>query len=279
MTAISFRLTSSAATLAVVALSAPALASLSLEPDAADTGVLSPEAAVLFGALQEEVAAEAPVASPWTSKVNAGGSASFGNTDKQDAFAIFTTQREQADQKTSIRAGYYYGATDGDRSDNKFEASLRNDWYLNDSPWSIFAQAEYKYDEFQSWEHRVTGFVGAGYQFVKEDDFEFSGRVGLGGAQEFNSPNDDFRFEAVIGADLRWDMTEKTELTASTEIFPSLSDGGEFRTLSRVGVATLLDEELNMSFTAGLEHEHQSENVAPSEKDDFRVLFGLQFEF
>ena len=162
MTPTPFRRTRSAAALAAIAVAAPALAGLSLDPDAEATSVFTPEAEVLLAALQDEVAAETPAASPWKSKINAGGSASFGNTDKQDAFAIFTTQRERDDQRTSVRAGYFYGATDGDRSDNKFEASLRNDWLFNGSPWSVFAQAEYKYDEFQSWEHRVTGFVGVG---------------------------------------------------------------------------------------------------------------------
>ena len=74
-------------------------------------------------------------------------------------------------------------------------------------------------------------------------------------------------------------LTEHTELIASTEIFPSLSDAGEFRTFSRAGVSTLLDEELNMSFTAAVEHEYQSENRDPNDKNDVRILFGLQFEF
>jgi putative salt-induced outer membrane protein YdiY len=215
----------------------------------------------------------------WSFAVNAGGSASFGNTDEQDAFVIFTGDREVDDEKTSFRAAYYYGASDGDRTDNEFEAALRQDWYIDGSKWEYFAQAKYEYDEFQSWEHRLSGYVGVGYQFEKREDFELLGRIGVGGAQEFNSPDDEFRWEALLGAELRWDVTERTELTASTEIFPSLSDPGEFRTLSRAGLTTLLDEELNMSLTLGFEHEYQSENEDPIDKNDFRILAGLQFQF
>lgn len=243
--------------------------------------VLAQADEVLLAALQDEQAAAAPEEAEkvWKSTVNAGGSASFGNSDKQDLYAIFTSTREVEDEKTRFRAGYYYGASDGDRTDNEFEAALRHDWYISGSAWEYFAQLKYEYDEFQSWEHRVSGFAGVGYQFYKQDDFDLLGRVGLGGSQEFNSPDDEFRWEALLGLDLRWDISDKTELEASTEIYPSLSDLGEFRALSRASISTLLDEELNMSFVAGVEHEYQSENEDPTDKNDFRVLFGLQFEF
>jgi putative salt-induced outer membrane protein YdiY len=271
-----------AATVSFAGIASASDASLTLDAaDAPAPEILAPQDAVLLAALQDEAAAAAPAEEEavWKSKVSAGGSASFGNTDKQDVFAVFTTSREKGDQKTSVGAAYYYGASDGDRTDNEFEANIRQDWYLSGTPWEYFAQAKFEYDEFQSWEYRLSGFVGVGYQFEKRDDFELNGRVGVGGSQQFNSPDDEFRWEALIGADLRWDITEATEFTASTEIIPSLSDVGEFRTLSRAGISTLLDEELNMSFTAAVEHEYQSENEAPTEKNDFRVLFGLQFEF
>ena len=274
---------SGVACLATVALGHAAQASFSLEEvaSASPASVLSPEDEVLLAALQDEQEAAAPEEDEkvWESTVNAGGSASFGNSDKQDLYAIFTTVRKIEDEQTRFRAGYYYGASDGDRTDNEFEAALRHDWYLSGSQWEYFAQLKYEYDEFQSWEHRVSGFGGVGYQFYNEEDFELLGRVGVGGSQTFNSPDDEFRWEALLGADLRWDISEKTELTASTEIFPSLSDPGEFRTLTRASVSTLLDEELNMSFVAGVEHEYQSENEDPTDKNDFRILFGLQFEF
>lgn len=261
---------------------APAAAGFSLSGAdvPAPTTVLAPEDAVLLAAIQDEAAEVASEEDRiWSFRVNAGGSASFGNTDKQDAFATFTGSREDEDDKTEFRLAYFYGASDGDRTDNEFEASIRQDWFITGTKWEYFAQAKFEYDEFQSWEYRASGFVGFGYQFEKREDFELLGRAGLGGSQEFNSPNDDWRWEAVLGLDLRWDVTDRTEFTASTEIFPSLSDFGEFRTLSRAGVSTLLDEELNMSFTAAVEHEYQSENEDPTDKNDFRVLVGLQFEF
>ncbi|MFK7959330.1 MAG: YdiY family protein [Phycisphaerales bacterium] len=221
-----------------------------------------------------------PMGAPaWESKVVAGGSGSFGNTDTQDVFVTFATVQDRGDEKTTIDAGYFYGASDGDRTDNEFTAGIRNEWFMPDSPWSIFAQGRYEYDEFQSWEHRVSVAAGFGYTFVDTDETTFIGRIGIGGSHEFNGPDDDFKPEGLIGFDFRHKLSENTEFTADSTLYPDLGDIGEFRTISHAGISILLDEELNMSFNAGLEHEHQSEIPAPNEKNDYRVTFGLSFEF
>lgn len=276
------RLTLPTTAAAAIVIAPMALASdLTLEPagDVTTDLHLTPE--VAMAALQDAPdLAEATEESAWTFKVTAGGSASFGNSDTQDAFVTGEAVRDAGDdQRTTVGAGYFYGAADGDRTDNRFILGVRHEWLMSDSPWSYFAQAKYEYDEFQSWEHRVSGAVGVGYTFIDREDLTVIGRLGLGGSQEFNSPDDDFKPEALIGAELRYDLSDATELVASTEIFPDLGEAGEFRSLSRAGIKTLLDEELNMSFTLGLEHEYQSEAAPPADKNDFRILAGLQFEF
>lgn len=235
--------------------------------------------AVLLAAMQDDDAGPEEGA-VWSGSFAAGFAGSFGNTDKQSAFARGEASRDwEGDQRSTLTAAYYYGASDGDRDDNKFEGIALHEWLLPESKWSIFLQGNFDYDEFQSWEYRASAFAGFGYELMREEDFELDGRIGAGVTKEFNSPNDDLRAEALLGLDARWQISDKQELTASTTWYPSLSDGGEYRTVNRADWTVLLDEEMNLSLAAGIRHEYQSERAPGVEPNDIKVTVGLQFDF
>jgi len=268
---------------AVLVATVPASASiLSLEGDTAARlmdEVVSPNGDVLLAALQDEEAAPPADESDWKGKFRAGFAGSFGNTDTQSAFASAEGIREKDDQRTTLSAGYYYGASNGDRDDNKLESLARHEWLMPESPWSIFAELQFDYDEFQSWEYRLGAYAGFGYELMREEDFELDGRVGAGAIKEFNSPNDDVRGELLLALVARWQISEKQSLNASTTWYPSLSDGGEFRTVNRADWSVVLDEEMNLSLAAGVRHEYQSEREPGVKADDVKITVGLQFDF
>lgn len=226
---------------------------------------------------ESEAAVEEGPTGEWKGHVNVNGSGSFGNTDTQGFSVAVTLARETVRETTLIDAGYSYGASNGDRTTNRFTAGIRHDWLLPDSPWFFFAQGRYDYDEFQSWEHRLTAHGGVGYKIVDTDTFDFALRGGLGVAQEFNV--DTTRFEALIGADLGWQISERQRFELSTTLYPELTDIGEFRWVTTAAWTVLMDEETNMSFAAGLRNEYQSMVEPGIQHNDLYVFAGLQFDF
>lgn len=242
-----------------------------------------------LGAIQDNPApgkAPAPGIEPtpepvreWQSQFTLGLSGSFGNTDTQSFNVGITSVRTRDDEIASFDLSYYYGATNGDREDNRFSTGLRNDWLVPDSPWRLFAQGRFDADEFQSWDHRVGVHVGPGYLLVDQEDVKLTVRVGLGVIKEFGSIDEDLRPEALFGADLAWSVSKKQTFTLGTTIFPDLEETGEFRAVTNINWSLLLDDQRNMSVTAGLFHEYQSDVDPSVDKNDLKIFAGLKFDF
>lgn len=243
-----------------------------------DAAVVDDEsAAAAADAEPDDLAAEEE--DPWESFFKLGLAASFGNTDTQNVNVGVDSLREKDDMRTKLDASYYYGATDGDRSDNRFTAGVNNDWLVPDSRWLYFGRVRFDYDEFQSWEYRIGAWGGVGYDFYDREDFTLTGRAGLGLVKEFNSDRNEIYPEGLLGLDMSWDITERQKLTASTTIYPDLDETGEYRSVSSVDWSALVDEQANMSVFFGLEHEYQSEVDEGIDEHDLRLIAGLQFEF
>ena len=231
-----------------------------------------------LGALQDEAAAEDPVPE-WTGSFTGAFTGTSGNSQSVGLVALAEVNRETDRMITHFGAGYFLSTADGDRSENRFTFTARNDWLLPDSPWFIFADATFDYDEFQSWEYRINGHVGPGYVIVDNDRYMAKARAGIGFVKEFNSPNDDLRGEALLGIEGEWTISEKQSLAYDATIYPDLNDGGEFRTIENLMWKLELDEATNMSLAAGIQHEYQSQTGPGQEKNDFRVFIGLNFSF
>ncbi|UCD76675.1 MAG: DUF481 domain-containing protein [Phycisphaerales bacterium] len=235
-----------------------------------------------YAELQEEAAeavAEAEMPKEWKSRFELALGGSFGNTDSQAFRTGVVSKRESESDRTALDASYFYGASDGDRTDNRFTAGILHDWLFPESPWFLFADGRYDYDEFKSWEHRISAHIGPGYELIKKEDFTLNLRAGIGVVKEFGSDNDDFRPEAMFGGDFAWQISERQSLEGSTMIYPDLDDTGEFRTFSRLNWAMLVDPDSNMSLTAGLEHEYQSKVDPGVDENDLRIFAGLMFDF
>jgi putative salt-induced outer membrane protein YdiY len=218
-------------------------------------------------------------ASLWKNSFSLGLSGSFGNTDTQSLNAQVNSTRETETTRLLLDAAYYFGSSNGDRDENRLTAGARHDWLVPNSKWFYFAEGRFDYDEFQSWEYRLSGFGGAGYELIKEEDRQLRLRAGLGLTKEFNSPNDDIRPEALFGVEYKHQLSDRQELALKSTIYPDLDDTGEFRTTSEASWSLLIDEKMGMSVNAGVFHEYQSKVGTGVDKNDLKVFAGLKFDF
>jgi len=100
---------------------------------------------------------------------------------------------------------YYNKVSRGDTTDNKLAYRIMHDWLSQESPWFYFVAGQYDYDEFMSWQKRVSAYTGPGYRFVDTDSMTFDVRAGLGTRKEWGSENVSLRqagkiFEFVLAA-------------------------------------------------------------------------------
>lgn len=213
----------------------------------------------------------------WAASVAMTGSS--GNTENFGARAAIDGERNTSDYETSLSLSYIYGTSDGTKNTSRGQLALRNDW-LTEGKWRYFAEGKYEYDEFQIWEHRLSGAVGVGYELIKNDKQTLIGRVGVGGSYEMGgAAKEEFVPEGLIGLDWEYKISDNSTLTASTTYYPSFDDLGEFRWNNNAGLEVVMDAETGMTLNTGFEHRHDSDPGSGFKPNDLNYYMGLGWKF
>lgn len=161
---------------------------------------------------------------------------------------------------------------------NRLFFDWRNEWLLEDSPWSLFVHGTVEFDEFQAFDARVTLDSGVGYEFVKTDATSLVGRFGAGFSREVGGPDDRWVPEALFGLDYKHSFTKRQSLTASTEYFPDWTNFGDFRLNSKVHWKIDIDDESNLSLKVGIIDRYDSTPHGAEPNDlDYSVMLLWSF--
>jgi hypothetical protein len=216
----------------------------------------------------------------WSWKAVAGINGASGNSENFSARASLDGERNTSKYETSLGLSYTFSTSDGDKDTSRGVAQINNDW-LTDSKWRYFATGKYEYDEFQQWDHRLSGAVGVGYELYKDEKTTvLIGRIGVGGYYEIGSMADEeFVPEGLIGLELEHQYSENTKITADTTYYPSFDEFGEFRWDTNAGIEVLMDADSGMSLNAGISHRHDSQPGAGLRPNDLEYYMGLGWNF
>ncbi len=210
----------------------------------------------------------------WTGSVEAGITGTTGNSENFNFRIGLNAERLTEDMETRFDALYRYATQEGEDTVNRFETGIRNDWLFEDSPWRLFVQGRYEYDEFQDWDHRISGFGGIGYEFIDNDTTTLVGRAGLGGAQTIGGADEEFTPEGLLGLDLTHQLTDNQKIAAGTEVFPALDPVGDYRVNSYADYTVTVNPDTNMFLKLGVKHRWDSDpgNAKRSDLDYYLTL-------
>ncbi len=221
--------------------------------------------------------------SGWDASVELGITGSDGNSESFNFRTALDAQRLTEKMETKLGLSYKYGTQNGTQNTNRFDARARNDWLFPGSRWRTFVQGSYEYDEFQAWDHRISGFGGVGYELIRPEDqapdMSLLARAGIGGSQTIGGPNEEFRPEALLGLDYNWNIKEGQRFFVNTELFPSLDEVGDFRWITNAGYEIVLDQESNLYLKLGLEDRYDSNPGAGAKKNDIDYYVTLGWKF
>jgi len=215
----------------------------------------------------------------WSNKLEIGFNVSSGNSDSSDGRIRFTSAKENDYHRWAADAAYYVAYDDGDKTDSDFTVGLLKDWLDPDSKWFWWAKGRYDYDEFESWDHRVTAGGGPGYHLIQEDNFTLDLRAGMGLAREWGSDEDDIKPEAQLGAEAAWTIDDRQSIVADTWLYPDLGDLGEYRWTASAAWQMKLDMKRGLALKFGVENEYESEVDPGSENNDLKLFGALVFDF
>lgn len=215
----------------------------------------------------------------WKGSIEAGLNGSTGNTERFNFRAGISGDRETDAMRTKASAIYTYANEDGDQTESRVFANLRNDWIINDSPWFLWALGSFEFDEFQDWDMRLTGAVGGGYEFIKNDKTTLLGRLGIGASREIGGSDNTIRPEAVIGGDFTHNFTDRQRFTATADLFPDLSEVGEFRFIGTAAYEILIDPDNGLSLKLGVADRYDSTPGAGQKRNDLDYFLLLVWSF
>lgn len=215
----------------------------------------------------------------WDSHVNVTFNGASGNTEESSLRIGGRSRRRTPSTRLRLDSAYYLSTSESKIDNNKFTLGIVHHWLLPESRWFFFADGRFDYDQFESWRQRLAAHVGPGYDVIDKEGLNLHAQVGAGPRKEWGSEDDDWEPEGLFGLNFDWNITRRQTFDASAAILPILGDFGNYRTRSSANWAVKIFNDLDLSMTAGVTHEYQSEVDPDKDHNDLRVFTGLQFDF
>lgn len=203
----------------------------------------------------------------------------FAVNDEVTLRGSIGAKRETTSDKTTLEAEYYYRLFNSQVTDNNVLAKALQEWNFGDSPWLVFVQGQYQYDEFQPWTHRVSLYAGPGYRVLHDETMDLTFRLGAGATYE-NGDVNKVEPEALFAEDWTWRISRRQELNLNTSIAPNVKDFSDYRVQSQFEYRFLLDEsKRGLSLTAGLRDIFLSRPAPDAKANELRIYAGLRYDF
>lgn len=224
----------------------------------------------------------------WDSSIELGLRGSSGQSNNANFRTAFNALYEDDAHRWKFKSFYIIDSEDDVVGENKANATLVKDWFFPETKWFAFAAGTYDWDQFRDWKHRLQFSVGPGYQFIKTDRWEFSGRVGGTAVLEIDKRIEDvgtpvgyreenvWGFEALIGVDLTWHITAKQQFTFSNYFYPSVTDSGHFRNLTNIDWKHDIDWFEGLAIKFNIRNEYDTSESIPNDFNyNFSILWGF----
>ncbi len=233
----------------------------------------------------------------WDSTIELGLRGSSGSSNNTNFRTAFNVRYEDEDHRWDFKSFYLSASDEGNSTQNRVNALLVKDWFFAETKWFAFASVMYDWDEKKDFKHRLQLSAGPGYQFIKTEQWEFSGRVAGTGVFEFDKvqygadgnpltedvdsnlrevKKDVIGFDLMIGADLTWHISAKQHFMFSNYLYPSLTDSGQYRNLTTINWIHNIDWFEGLAVKFGIRNEY---DTSESEKNDFNYNFSLLWGF
>lgn len=171
----------------------------------------------------------------WTGNISGGFIWDRGNTDQDNSSADGFLQVHDEDDRFTARGKYYatrvrnLSTGSWNTTDRYAMGQLQYDRFLSEKLF-VYIQGIAEADRIKQVRLRLSGGVGAGYQFLDEENFKGSAELGLNWIDEdFNGTAfDDEYLAARLAVNLDWSILDDLRYLQNTQYFPSLETGEKY---------------------------------------------------
>ena len=176
-----------------------------------------------------------------------------------------------------INGAYFLNSANDEIIDNDITLGTTQDWFFPESDWSVFARGSYQWDEFELWEHRVSGYVGPGYRLINSETLTIDTRFGGGLTYEYGLPQT--LPELLAAVEWSWQINDRQKFAGTLSYAPEVTDFDQFRLSLNAEWNFQLQESEGLSFYIGVRDEFQSIVPAGSTRNDLRLFGGIKYDF
>ncbi|MBX9623865.1 MAG: DUF481 domain-containing protein, partial [Gemmataceae bacterium] len=223
-----------------------------------------------------------PPPSPlWKGGIELGLNGSQGNSDVLSLRVGANADRRVERNLFHMDLLYTGSQQDGVTKQNQALLNLRDELLFPGSPYSLFSATQLEYDQFRAYDLQVGSYLGVAYRWVKTDATLFKTRVGAGAVRQMDlSGTAPSRWvpEAVLGGDWNHRFSDRQGFVSSLDVFPNLSQIGQFRVRARAGYEIVLAPEYGMVLRLGVQDRYDS-SPGPAKRNDVNYFTTLLFKF
>ena len=265
------------------------------DEDKSDPGSNAPAAVVKKDGRRGNDDADEPaksgIESEWKGSFTLSGSLNEGTTQNTNLFTELTYGRDNDRESTSISTFYRFASASGDTTQSWFNITGNQLWKIQDSPWGIFADAEFDWSEFNTWEQRFASHAGGQYQILNlsretnpdlwVEKFTLDGRVGAGPRKEFAGIETDLVVEGELGGIVNMTFAGDQTIAANASYYPVLSTYDDYRFEANLNwkMPLHLKGLKGLSLALGIKYQYQLK-VSPEDKN-YNLLgtLGVTYDF
>ncbi|MDG2380764.1 MAG: DUF481 domain-containing protein [Pirellulaceae bacterium] len=190
-------------------------------------------------------------ASPlWKFGLELGINGSEGNSQAFSIVASTSAKRETEHSVIGMKLIYGKTTADGVETQNYGLFESRWDWNLSSQSF-LYTKTILEYDEFRTFDLRLTKSAGFGHHFIKNDRSTLTGRLGAGASREFGGIDNEWIPEANFGGDVEQALSARQKVNLTFDYFPAWEDFENYRVVANANWEVLLDEATNLSLKVG----------------------------
>ncbi|QVL32949.1 DUF481 domain-containing protein [Telmatocola sphagniphila] len=218
----------------------------------------------------------------WSGSFEAGINGSSGNTDVLNVRIAGNLRRETDENIFTSDLVYGTARQNGILNQDKALYNARDEILFGpDNPWALFTALQVEYDQFRDYEFRVGLFGGVSYTFLKDDNILFKGRIGLGETDEIGKTGVPSKWvtEALFGWDFDYKFTDRQKFTSSIDVYPSLTNFGQYRVRAKAAYEVLIDPSTGATLKVGIQDRYDTDPGFNYKRNDLDYFTAIMFKF
>lgn len=219
----------------------------------------------------------------WKGSVSIGWTSVHGNTVSESLQAsVSATKRTEKDRTT---AGLDYGKSKQENPDTGEEtttedwwrARAKYDYFITDKLFS-FVEGRYETDKIAELDRRTIGAGGLGYQWIEEDNMNFSTELGLAYVSEkFEDGTGNHETSAQAGYHFDVDITDKIEFINDLTYYPSFGQFSDYYLTTTAELRAALTDNMFASFKTIFDYDTSPARGQGS--TDVKYILGVGWSF